>query len=895
MGLTAIILALSLAGSVAKAVALSDKVVQQLREGGRLEAYIARMNALREAGWDQPSVGQFNKKPMLSPQSESDKIPVILIDFPDKPYTGGYAAATTYSFDSLLFSTGRLNPTGSMAEYYSENSYGQYTVQGTVLGWYRAMHDYHEYNGTIEADEVVDYGPQELVMEAIQAADNAGVNFQAFKDLDGVVPAVIVVHAGTGFEESGNSLEIHSHMSTINYPIDGTYITNYTIQPEESFATQTINGIGVFCHEWGHVLSLPDLYDTDYSSEGLGYWSLMAAGNYNGSSRLPSHLDAWCKRRLGWATGINVSANMTDVSLPAVEFDSIFYRLKGGGLPGGTEFWLVENRQRIGFDAGLPGEGLLIYHVDNSVLDDNNNDWHPRVFLEQADGRFNLQHGNNRGDATDPYPGLEMIRDFDNWTTPNSHYYDDDISQVAVWNISDPDSVMTANLDVTYSRPRLQMDSLSFLEVGGNHNGRVDAGDMLITRLWLTNSAATASNVVGTMTCNDPDLIIIVGTAPRDTIKIGEEGKNLGFVFSIPASVTPRTDSLFFDLTSNSGVYHTHFEVELPIAAQILIVDDDNNDSDELETYLKTALYTQGLPFGIWNKYVKGSPSAVNLSAYTVVMWLTGAYRADPLSAADISAMEAFLDGGGKLFLTGQGIAKQLATQDPAFLNDYLRAEYLSTPSPIIPVIVPETTSQVLEGLDWLVIAGSGGAYDQTAPDCIAPVNGGIQEAYYYNKDTAAAAVSYSGSYKSIFFSFGFEAIVSNEPRWANRDSVMSRILEFFGQITTGTDDEDGSLVSLPDRIRLEQNFPNPFNPTTMIHYTVGTGSGMRAERTRIEILNIIGQTVTTLIDRDERPGQYHVEWNGKDSRGQSVATGVYLYRLIHGAERDTKKMILLK
>jgi bacillopeptidase F (M6 metalloprotease family) len=154
-----------------EAVALSDEVTQKLKAEGRFEQFVERMAEWRAHG--------VNQVPRESPQKFALAAPdtinmiVILIDFPDKTWDGGYAAATPEMFDSLLFSDGRKNPTGSMKEFYLENSYGKYVIRGTVAGWYRSTNGYAYYATS-------DLAARMLVREAIQAA-NADVDFTQFE------------------------------------------------------------------------------------------------------------------------------------------------------------------------------------------------------------------------------------------------------------------------------------------------------------------------------------------------------------------------------------------------------------------------------------------------------------------------------------------------------------------------------------------------------------------------------------------------------------------------------------------------------------------------------------------------------------------------------------------
>jgi hypothetical protein len=99
----------------------------------------------------------------------------------------------------------------------------------------------------------------------------------------------------------------------------------------------------------------------------------------------------------------------------------------------------------------------------------------------------------------------------------------------------------------------------------------------------------------------------------------------------------------------------------------------------------------------------------------------------------------------------------------------------------------------------------------------------------------------------------------------------------------------------LPTGFTLQQNYPNPFNPTTTIQFEIGVGASGGPQDVKLDVFNILGQHVTTLVDGTYPPGEYEVIWDATDRQGQRVATGIYLYRLKVGDERKTKKMLFLK
>jgi immune inhibitor A len=169
---------------------------------------------------------------------------------------------------------------------------------------------------------------------------------------------------------------------------------------------------GVLCHEFGHLLGLPELYaPSGAAHEGIGVWGLMGQGTWLGRGAQPPHPSAWEKVQLGWVDVETIDRTTRRVSLPAVEVEPRVVKIPA--VPGRPEeYYLLENRARIGADRSLPGEGLLVWHVDESVggfRTAQRNASHKLLHLVEADGRGDLDRGHaaggNRGDATDPWAG----------------------------------------------------------------------------------------------------------------------------------------------------------------------------------------------------------------------------------------------------------------------------------------------------------------------------------------------------------------------------------------------------------------------------------------------------------------------------------------------------------
>lgn len=440
---------------VSPSPALREKLKQELRAlrssaSGALAPRL-RMRERTRVGFNDGTIYPGNHFALGAPAREVRKaasarkplrgkvrVVVVLVEFSDRKFGAAFDVA---HFKDLFFSTGVL-PNGSVKEYFREVTGGAVDIVGEVVGPYTLPRTVTEYaNGESGAGDMAP-NARTMARDAAEAA-NADVDFGPFdNDGDGFVDAFIVLHAGEGAEVTGKATDIWSHKWVLAggaFQADQTKIYAYLTVPEDS-------KIGVCCHELGHLLfGFPDLYDTDYSSEGVGDWCLMAGGSWGGGGDVPCHPSAWCKAQQGWAKIVNVKRN-AKVNVSDVKTGKKIYRLwKDGGKS--SEHFLVENRQRTRYDRSLPGDGLLVWHVDDSVAT-NENESHYRVALLQADAKRDLELGTNRGDGGDPFPGDAAKIAIDGSTTPSTRSYGGLDTSVALSAIPASAEVMTVKLVV---------------------------------------------------------------------------------------------------------------------------------------------------------------------------------------------------------------------------------------------------------------------------------------------------------------------------------------------------------------------------------------------------------------------------------------------------------------
>lgn len=391
---------------------------------------------------------------------------VLLIQFKDlkfkdnPPFTNSTDDQIVTAFNNLFNKKGYSadGAAGSVKDFFTEVSYGKLEYN-TVVSPIITLYDqsYKEFSWSL-GENVVVPRLQAAIKKALEQLDRQGYDFKSLWPNSNKPDVFSILHAGGG-AESGNLDFIWSHQWYISpLTLDNITFESYQIEPagRGKYGNQGLIRIGVLCHETLHVFGLPDLYDASYRTGGLGDFCLMAGGEWNGSDgACPAHPSVWCKKELGWITCKRAVEGINTIGESATD-DEAFYKFAPSSF-NSKEYFLMENRQSVGFDKHLPGNkrGLLIYHIDENMSKEDGNDTrvnkqHYLVALEEAgSGTSNWNYfpcmtpGFN-GTDTDYFRNnnVSYFNDDCN-SSPNSKSYDGKLSGIKISEISSSSSLMT--------------------------------------------------------------------------------------------------------------------------------------------------------------------------------------------------------------------------------------------------------------------------------------------------------------------------------------------------------------------------------------------------------------------------------------------------------------------
>ena len=356
---------------------------------------------------------------------------VILVEYNDAPFSRDDIhqiiddMVNKHDYDGYMSNAlipSKIDCTGSVRDYYYDNSNGVFDPEFDVVG--PVQINYSQYDARQSS------GAQALVTAALRAADDM-VDYSIY-DTDGnrQVDMVYFIFSGAGSNYSGNDTNLlWPHASTImSLTLDGVSFGRYACSTElyGAPANKQLDGIGTICHEFSHVLGLPDLYDVDYATGGQAIhpqrWSLMASGSYLNMSRTPCGYSLYERYALGFTIPRMIDGPGTYTIAALNEGDVPDGCRINSAVP--DEFFLLEHRKKTGWDAYLPGEGMLVHRVDStdaSVWENN------KVNATVAHTYYNMLRATPKVSTTgtvtdsdgDPFPGTGNVTTLNNATNPS--------------------------------------------------------------------------------------------------------------------------------------------------------------------------------------------------------------------------------------------------------------------------------------------------------------------------------------------------------------------------------------------------------------------------------------------------------------------------------------------
>ena len=321
---------------------------------------------------------------------------ILLVNFKDTKFQTDHNQALYNNIANTPGYTDDNGFQGSVSDYFKAQSRDLFNLTFDVVGPVTVSKNAKYYGQNDEGGS--DMHPEDMVVEAVKLVKDKVSDWSQYDwDGDGEVDQVMIIYAGEGEADGGDENTIWPHEWELRYAgkafeiVDGITINTYAVanegSKEETYYSSKfqINGIGTVCHEFSHCLGLMDMYDVSYSGYyGMGEWSIMDSGSYNGNGFVPSGYTSYDKYCIGWIEPIELTAEKTVSGMRALADADDVYIIKNAAHP--DEYYLLENRQRKGWDAKVPTDGMLILHVD----------YDPQIWT------YNLINSNN--DGSNGYP-----------------------------------------------------------------------------------------------------------------------------------------------------------------------------------------------------------------------------------------------------------------------------------------------------------------------------------------------------------------------------------------------------------------------------------------------------------------------------------------------------------
>jgi M6 family metalloprotease-like protein len=851
------------------------------------------------------------------------------------------------------------NPNGTMTDLYDEMSYGNLTMTGTVVGWVQAANPDLYYEGAPGDNGLHFCRSKtgRLIQEALQVADIA-VDFGIYDndgadgipnsgDDDGFVDFVAIVQPEIGGECGAGGSNMWSHRWVVGgwpefgavYSTDGqcdqlqmgnpwmtndasagggnVLISDYTLQPAKGSVDGCGTGvieIGVFSHEFGHAFGLPDLYDTDGGGQGIGHFGLMGSGNWNQPTN-PAHMSAWSKIELGWISPTEAGSVPQAYTINNVEQNAQAYQLN------------VVDEKFARSNLNPIGGGGWSMHCGISATDAGNRNWaggagYGNGWRETIERWFSY---NGSGSVTlqfDASYGLETGRDF---------------GRIKI-GVNGTETVLR-----TYSGSDVSagvvVDITPHLSGSGATTYRIIA-EMTSDFSWSDEDGVVESGTGGPFKLDNVSV-----TGGGENYFTDFEQHEDGWYYSPTPSeyylVENRNKSGRFDqFLASTGLYIWHIEQNAARSSG------PNTGGTRGTTNLRPAAVTLMDADGLWdllngrnrgdagdafpgtsnnrafnNSTTPDSRSHSNLATLVTVTGIgdPGSQMTATMSGGHVpptissitptsgarNSVTPIPDLTGGSFVHGATFMLRgaLSNEYPATNVRWIGKGKLTGELALDPLVPPGFYDVVVQNPDGREAVLSGGfKVTDPGPVSVQDFSGtvtGLTVALSWQitePDSSQGFRIYrkvSGDLIETLIS-GAQPLPNTETTFEDTDVQVSMTYRYSLAVVLKDDSELRSepieLTTTRYPLQLLQNVPNPFNPTTVIGFSLPTESFVS-----LNIFDVKGRLVTTLVNEVRPLGPHQETWDGTDSRGGRVTSGVYFYRLRSGGQALSKKLMLLR
>jgi immune inhibitor A len=926
--LAAAIVALALSAGAARlvsAAAPAPWLLERARgtpEEAAVRDQIRRWSELRSRGGVDQVHPAFALSPARYPRGgvAHRNILVALVEFPSDQFGNAVkhsSKSTPSYYQKMFFSDDPNDGITSVREYYREISNGRLIVSGQVTSkWLNMPHSMAYY---VNGNAGLDFGSyprsaQRLSEDAMGAAygdfgghlgyfDNDGPDGVSNSgDDDHYIDAVCVIHPGVGGEVVAGVQAfdyLWSHEAGIaifancpgtgggpgclpGLPLGDVRGFLYTMTAEfNEFPGD--HAVGTYCHEFGHTLGLPDLYDPN--AAGLGFYSLMGLGNYLpffgeapfGSG--PGNLDAWSRQYLGFDPIVTPKVGGHYTLGPAAGGGGSL-RVWSHGEPG-SEYFLLENREKKGVDRYLPGDGLLIYHVDDQYQDNLGGPSFYRVRVVTADSLSpdDLESSSgNFGDDKDFWPGSLLHRNWTEATTPDSRDYNGSDTGVRVLNIAGgtPDASDSASFDLALSRtPELRITGVTYLDNGDDHPDPSETGSLT---LQLTNVGITSAPLSYTLSSLDPLVTVLVSNSSGVALGTGQSGTNVppftvqfGSPLSLPRGVSLR-------LAWNDGTTSGTQDFALTIGEAAGLSEDfesDFNASGWSSAAVAPSVQNQ------WHRTqtrVQGGAYAAKFGSANALGSGTNEQQTYSLNEDAVLVSPGFFLPANSQLSFSSWIDSETNGGTGAW--DGGRVEISLAGGPWVPLELDGGYPYVIEFNAGTALAGS---------NVIAGSSGGWRR-------FVADLTGYSGPAR---IRFRFASDDFNEPR--NSSGSLLRTYEgwYLDNIAVETRQDPGPAAR---RVAFRAG-PTPYFAGTAssgslrFRFSARDGLPHPGERPVIRIFDLRGRLVreVTALTDPLIASEFGAAWDGHNAAGAPVAAGVYFAKVTLLGQTQTTRLVVVR